>query len=128
MDGTVAIDRHGGGSGVRRLLETFSTSSISTHSCIWFMATNVTLADDHDHDRTPLPRSVELAEEHILPRAERELAVLHGNRLGRPYDGALDVGGRVVVDAIVQPTLALDDDLPERASGNRCRCSGRRSR
>src|SRR5262245_36846732 len=46
------------------------------------------------------PRSVELAEEDVLPRPQGKAAAADGDRLRRTHERTLDVRGRVVVDAV----------------------------
>src|SRR5690606_17568309 len=61
--------------------------------------------DDGDEDASVRAGAVELAEKHVLPGSERESSVDDRNRLGGADDRRLDVRRRVVVDAIVQPTV-----------------------
>src|SRR4029077_5139764 len=67
------------------------------------------------HDDPPLAsRPVEFAEENVVPGGHSHWPPPDREGLRGPHQGALDVSGRIVVDAIMKPIVMLDDHLAHR--------------
>src|SRR5215475_2482119 len=79
------------------------------------MGSAVASRDNRNDDFPLAARSVELAEEDVLPRAEGELSASYGDRRAGADDRAFDVRCRVVVNPVVEPAVMVGDHLPERA-------------